>query len=374
MTHPQLQTAAERIRVAEGYRVQAGLRPNPRLTLQSENTRFQGQPAFSFANDTDDFAYVSQIFEVGGKRARRLEYAQAGIAGAEAERALTARQIAARVSVAYWSAAAANGLRDLLEQNVTTFDRIVEYHRNRVNEGAMAEVDLMRVLLERDRILVTARNAAHTAEQARIALQREMGQTEFPAIRLADSLTEIRDLPLPDLPAILSLRPETALAREAILQAQSNLRLQHAAWVPDPEAFLGYKRATGFNTLIGGLNISLPFLNRNQGLIASAGASVRVAESHLRESEVLIRSEVEAAWTTYLSRRKLVTETLAPMRERAEEISRIALAAYREGGIDLLRLLDAERARLEALTAYYQALADYQTSVTHLQIVTGAPL
>jgi outer membrane protein TolC len=83
---------------------------------------------------------------------------------------------------------------------------------------------------------------------------------------------------------------------------------------------------------------------------------------------------VESAWNTYVSRRQLVTETLAPMRERADEIARIALAAYREGGIDLLRLLDAERARLEALTAYYQALADYQTSVTQVRIVTGAPL
>jgi hypothetical protein len=54
-------------------------------------------------------------------------------------------------------------------------------------------------------------------------------------------------------------------------------------------------------------------------------------------------------------------------------VARIGEAAYREGGIDLLRLLDAQRARLDALTAWYQGLAEYQSSVTTLQIVTGAP-
>jgi outer membrane protein TolC len=201
-----------------------------------------------------------------------------------------------------------------------------------------------------------------------------MGLTQFAPVRLADRLTDVRDVPAPDIASVLSLRPETALSRQALVQAQSHLRLQRVAWIPDPEAFFGYKRATGFNTFVGGVNISLPLLNRNQGLISSAQAEIRLAESQQRATEAQIRAEVEAAWNTYVSRRTLLTETLAPMRERAEEISRIALAAYREGGIDLLRLLDAERARLEAMTAYYQALADYQTSVTHVQIVTGGPL
>jgi cobalt-zinc-cadmium efflux system outer membrane protein len=173
---------------------------------------------------------------------------------------------------------------------------------------------------------------------------------------------------------VLNQRVELTAARSHIEQARANLLLQQSLWKPDPEVMFGYKRASGFNTLIGAVQLNLPFQNRNQGSIATAGAQMRVAEAELARVEASIRAEVESAWTAYVARRRLLTETLSPMRDRADEIARIALAAYEEGGVDLLRLLDAERARLDALTLYFQALSDYQQSVTQLQIVTGAPL
>jgi outer membrane protein TolC len=372
--HPALVSASERVRVAEAQRIQAALRPNPRLTLQIENIRFTGTPSFNYGQETDHFAFLSQTFERNGKRGRRMDAADAGIRSAEAERAVTARGIAARVSLAYWSAAAAQALRTLLGEHVQTFDRIVEYHRLRVAEGAMAEVDLMRVLLERDRMAVTVAAAEHTAEQAIIALLREMGRPEFDQITLTDALTGVRDVQEPDPNDVAAGRAELLAARAHLDAARTNLALQQSQWRPDPEVLFGYKRTNGFNTIMGGVQIDVAVRNRNQGGVAAADAQIRFAQAELARLEASIKGEVEAAWTAYLSRRKLLTETLAPMRTRADEIARIALAAYREGGIDLLRLLDAERARLDALTLYYQALSDYQQSVTQLQIVTGAPL
>ena len=74
--HPVLQASEQRIRVAEGFRRQAGLMLNPRLILQSENTRPYGP--FVWLRDTDNFAYLQQTFETGGKRDRRVELASAG--------------------------------------------------------------------------------------------------------------------------------------------------------------------------------------------------------------------------------------------------------------------------------------------------------
>ena len=371
--HPAFISAAEQVRVAEALRIQAALRPNPRLTLQTENIRFWGTPSFSFPRETDDFAFLTQTFEVGGKRARRIDLAEAGIRTAEAERAVAAREIAARVSLAYWQAAAARAVQTTLTDHLQTFTRVVEYHRARVAEGAMAEVDLMRVLLERDRMAVTVAAAEQTAQQAAISLQREMGLRNFGPVALTDSLSEVRSVAQPDPAAVVALRTEIAAARTYIDAARAGVGLQQSAWRPDPDVSFGYKRSNNFNTIMGALQIDLPFRNRNQGAVAAAVARVRVAEAELARVEASVRGEVESAWTAYLSRRTLLTETLAPMRVRAEEIARIALAAYQEGGIDLLRLLDAERARLDALTMYYQALSDYQQSVTRLQIVTGAP-
>jgi outer membrane protein, heavy metal efflux system len=59
------------------------------------------------------------------------------------------------------------------------------------------------------------------------------------------------------------------------------------------------------------------------------------------------------------------------MRDRADEIARIARAAYREGGTDLLRVIDAERSRIEAQVAYFRAMGEYQQRVTALQFALG---
>jgi outer membrane protein TolC len=59
------------------------------------------------------------------------------------------------------------------------------------------------------------------------------------------------------------------------------------------------------------------------------------------------------------------------MRSRADQTRRIAEAVYREGASDLLRLLDAERVRLQAETLYIRALTDYRQASINLQIALG---
>ncbi|HYP08736.1 MAG TPA: TolC family protein [Bryobacteraceae bacterium] len=372
--HPDVASAEARVAVARAARVQATLLPNPRLFLQTENTRFWGSPAFSFPNDTDNFLYLSQVLERGDKRERRTESADALIRRAEADRDVTRRRIAAQVSSAYWAAAAAQMVARLIAQDAAAFDTLVQYHRDRVREGAMAEVDLLRILLERDRLTIAVRNAEQDARRAGIELQRAMGRREFVPLTLTDIPPTPPDAQEPEARAAFQARVDMAAARQAIEEARSRLRLEEANSKQDPEALFGYKRTSGYDTLIAGLQINLPLRNRNQGRIAGAVAEIRLAEQELRSMESRIAADIALAWSDTDSKRRLLTDVLVPMRDRAQEIARIAQAAYREGGTDLLRLIDAERSRLEAVTTYYRALADYQQALTNLQIVTGGPL
>lgn len=372
--HPALQSAQSRIDAAQGLRTQASLRLNPRFLVQTENLRAWGAPPFSFPNDTDDFLTLTQVFEMGGKRAARIDAAAAAVRTAEVERAVAARQIAARVSAAYWSAVASASLHDLLQKDLENFERIVQYHRDRVREGAMAEVDLMRVLLERDRLSLSVHAAAQESARHMISLLREMGRSDFTPVPLAGQIADVQEQSVPGIDTVLAQRPEVEAARRLVEQARANHRLQQALARPDPEVTFGYKRTAGFDTLMGAVQIDLPFRNRNQGNIAAASAAIREAEAQLVLTQNAIRAEVAAAVADYQLKRRVIEEVLIPMRSRADEVSAIAQAAYREGGADLLRLLDAERARIESLTLYYRALSEYQHSVTTLRIVTGAPL
>ncbi|MCS7025963.1 MAG: TolC family protein [Bryobacteraceae bacterium] len=367
--NPSLQASRERIVLAQGLRQQAGLIPNPRLILQTENTR--PYSPFVFPRDTDNFAYLQQTVETGGKRERRIDAAAANLRRAELEQEVLRRQIAVRVKTAYWAASGAKTVERLLAQDVESFRRIVDYHETRVKEGAMAEVDLIRIRLENERLEISLNYATLEAERARINLFREMGKTDFPEVEFTEPLEPPPAPPVMAVEQALEERAELRLARHMVDQSKAALRLQQSNATPNVDVLFGYKRATGFDSMMGGLQIDLPFTNRNQGNIAAASAEVRVAESMLAATEALVRAEVLAAQRESNIRLRQLGGFFAQMRARADESARIAQAAYREGGADLLRLLDAERLRIETQLLYYRALTEYRQSIVALEAAFG---
>jgi cobalt-zinc-cadmium efflux system outer membrane protein len=370
--HPLLAASEQRVAAFEGLRRQAGFRPNPAFSFQTENVRFDGSPPFRYWSSTDTYALVSQTFETAGKRERRVEAAGAGVRRAELERELLRRQIAGRVKQAYWAAAGGLRIHELLMETSKNFALTVDYHEARVREGAMAEADLLRVQLESERIALAATGALLEAERARIALFREMGESTIPAaVRFEPIELDQAAAVQPDVKAALERRVEVRLARAALEQAEANYRLQLASSRPDVTGLAGYKRTEGLDTLVAGFSLNLPLRNRNQGNIAAAAAEVSAARAELAAAQALVRAEVEAAARDYAIRRRQLAESLRPMRDQAAESARIAQAAYREGGWDLLRLLDAERLRLETELVYYRALAELRQSAAALETAMG---
>lgn len=371
-SHPALGVAAERVAALEGLRQQAALRLNPRFIFQTENLRDWQSPEFRFGTQTDTFAYLQQTLETAGKRERRTELAEANRRRGDLERELLRRQIAARVKAAYWTAAAAQRLLSVWEEAVANFQQVVQFHEARVREGAMAEVDLIRVQVERERLSIQAVAARLEAERTRIALYREMGQTEIGTDTLSETLEAAAAAPpVADAARALENRTEMEAARQEEIAARSNVRLQQATARPNLEVLGGYKRSGPLDTLIAGVQVDLPFLNRNQGAIASAEAGVRAAQRYREVQEAAIRAEVKLAEAEVNARLRQIRDSLGPLRSRAAESSRIAQAAYREGGTDLLRLLDAERVRLDAEALYFRTWAEYHQAVVALEIAMG---
>lgn len=370
--HPALGAAAGRISASEGQRRQAALPPNPSLVLQSENTRLYGSPAHVWWRDSENFAFIQNVFETAGKRARRTEAAAVAVQRAEAELDVVRRRITGQVALAYWHAAGSQRLYALLLENQENFNRIVAYHEARVQEGAMAEVDLLRVRLEAERLTMSVHNALMEAERAQLQLLREMGRTEFARVRLEDPIEEVSPpVIVADEHAAVMARPEVRAARISLAHASAVARLQQALAKPDIQGLFGYKAAEGFNTVIGGVQFELPVFDRNQGNIAAAEATIRTAQRELEGVEAAVRAEVRLAARDYELRLAQIQRSLRPLVDKAREVSDIAQAAYLEGGTDLLRLLDAERVRIEAEMTYTRGLAELKQSQVQLRLAMG---
>jgi cobalt-zinc-cadmium efflux system outer membrane protein len=354
---------------------QAELRPNPRLSIQTENWTFSGPPQQSIASTfTDHFLYASQLVETAGKRRRRVDLALAGLETVREDRRISQRDIAMRVRLAYWAAVGAVRAVQLLEENQRTLQGAVEYHQIQVDEGAIPEADLIRMRLEADRAEVALEAARRNEQAARITLFREMGEQEFPEVQLVELPNETSPPAEVDIDTVLAARPDMRRALQAVEQAQANLRLQQAGARPDVEVLGGYKRTAGYNTVMGGVQISLPLSNRNQGNIAAAVSEVHAAQADEALLEARIRAEVEAARRDVRLRHERLAELMTEALGRADEVVEIARAAYREGGSDLLRLLDAERAHIELEVMNARLLTEYRQSAVVLETALGGKL
>jgi cobalt-zinc-cadmium efflux system outer membrane protein len=367
---PESHTSQDHVQQQQAQIAQARLRPNPRLFLQSEDLRPWAND-FSFPNSTEDYGYLSQSFELGGKRGKRIAYAKAGVLRAQSENVLAQRQIAAGIADAYWAAVLTRDAVLEWQHQLADFDRIVQYQSDRVHAGAAAGVDLLRTQVERDRITLSLAQAQRDAEAASLTLARRTALPLTQVQQLSDPLEAQR--PVAELPMTTAVeqRPDVAIARDALQEARENLRLQHANAIPNADLLGGYKRDVGTDTLYAGLQIDLPFFNRNQGAIALATADIQLALDQLAFTRLSAAAQIALAVSNYQSEQALVRNTLPTMLDRAVQNAAIISDAYRSGGTDLLRYLDAERILIDTHLQTLQTWAEYQRAVVALQLAYG---
>jgi cobalt-zinc-cadmium efflux system outer membrane protein len=377
--HNALSAAEAVIDVRAGAALQAGLAPNPVFSLQTENWRFYGDPGFSASRDLDLFALVSIPVETAGKRQRRVGLAEADERIAEFERQGVAWRVRQEVKKAFWQASAAQARLDMLERSRETLQRLEDYHDVRVKLGAMAEVDVIKVRVEVGRIDLTLAKAGMDAMRAKIGLLEAMGITELDTsfeVRRPDGKTANVSWSKTQasgklIETAVAHRAEILLGQAHVERALAAVEVQRSLTRPDVTPYIGYKRSNAFHTLVGGFSIPLPVRNKNTGAIEEALAEVRRQEALLRASEARVRAEVAAAVEGVRRRSEMLRSMETGVLERARETSQIALAAYQEGGVELLDVLDAQRAQNEIGLFYSQLLFDYQLSWLELETASG---
>ncbi len=370
LTGPQAQAIGAQVdEVGAGVR-QAGLGLNPRLFLESEDLR-PWADSYDFPTQTEDFGYLSQTFELDGKRQKRVALAKARLEQTRAEADAMRAQIAGRVAGAYWNAVVLGRIAQLLGEDMVAVDEMVRYHQARVDAGAMRGVDLLRMQIERDRLEVARRAAERDAELARLELFRQMGRAPVDGVNPTDALDGVAPVPPVELATVLARRADVLAAREAVAAAEADVRLQQANGVPDLDLLGGYKRNLTQNTGFGGLQIPLAFRNRNQGEVARAQASVRYTTSRLAALEVQVGAEVAEGEANYRREREIVETSLPGMRQKARENFQLMTEAYRIGGVDLLRYLDAERTAFDVEVSALRIEAEYQQAALRVQMSYG---
>ncbi len=366
---PELRAANDRVSGSEHLRSQAGLIPNPRFVFRKEDLRTQTSP---FGENSQSYWEGEQLLETSGKRGARIAVAKQGMDQSRLQAELVRRQIELNVLDAYWKAKSAQSLAALYSQDADYFTQVIAYHEARFREGKIAEVDLLRVRLQAEQIQAASANARLDSEKALLTLAEEMNAAPDSSWALSENFEALEEpKPIPAGASPISLRTEERLAQQAVAQAEAQMRLEKANGRPDLLFTGGYKRDVGIDSPIAGIQFDLPIFNRNQGAVAAAHADEEAARESYQATHNRLAAELQLAQREYEMRRDQYLKTFKPLREQAIEISNISRAAYEAGGMDILRLLDAERAHVEAELSYVRALEGFHLSVAALNYAEG---
>lgn len=250
--HPLVQAAQARVDAAAGVRRTAGTWTNPVFTHWIENSSFSliGAPP---GLDREASTYGTIPLEPLFQRAPRMRRADQEIAAAKADVTAVQRQVSLEAARAFFRVALAQIAAETASENRIALDRVAEYNRARVSQGATAEVELLRVQIEIDRAVLEAAVAEAELARAQVELRRFLGSRgpgDLATLRVSTAPAAlVSDAPLGALASLLSQartrRPELTAARARIDAATAETEYQRRLFVRELGATVGFKQSAG---------------------------------------------------------------------------------------------------------------------------------
>lgn len=386
-----LLSARQRISEAQGLLTQSRLRINPSIDASFASGRVLNSPGES------EFGIgYSHVFELGGKRNRRIAVADLGVELARLDIANRERLLKAEVKSRFVEALAAARNLDTAEQlyELNSQSYRLAQARTRQGEGTPLEEGLLRVEVNRiasDRLLFT-----NQIERAVLELKTLAGIRADDSLRLAGRLSTPKiGLSLEQaITRALEERSDLKAVRIEVSLGEAETKLAKSEAVPNAVASTRYSRVNSRfdqfglstpsggavpirdtdNLLTAGVSINLPLRNRNQGNIQAAIARQQSAALRRQYLEGVVKQEVQAAITRYETAAKALALFDEGVLQQSRENVRILRAAYDLGEIRLIDVINEQRRLVDTQRAYTDLLRESFLAAVELERATGAPI
>lgn len=340
--NPRLAQVGWAVRAARGRALQAGLYPNPTVSVTGNEISDRTGPSGIWS------AYAGQEIITGNKlrlsRAAALREVNQASLNVMRER----YEIFTDVRQAYFAAVTMQHRIAILKSLVALADQSVENANLLLKAKEAAELDVVQleVDLERYRADLEATMRALPAAYQRLAAS--VGVQELVIPRLAGDL----NTPLPpyDLDEVrlytLSIHPEIRSAEAGVERARLVLRRAQVEPIPNVTVGTGYtyQGQNRSNDWDIGVSVPVPFWNRNQGNILAAQAKVNEAIQQVGRVENELANRLAVAFSTYSAARERSERYKTAILPRAQRTYELSRKAYQGGQFEYLRVLEAQRA------------------------------
>jgi len=379
--NPRLRAGQMGIDESRAQEITAFLRPNPNFTLSTDGTQiapFKGvwKPFLG----TQFSPNLSYLHERQHKRELRLESAQKGTGIAISGQADLNRTLLFALRMAFIQTLQEKAIFDLAKENLSYYDHLLDVNRERYKAGAIAQVDLDRLELQRvqyESDLQTAEVNLRTAKIQLLALLNDRTPVEqFDVTGPYDFSTQIASLEEVRQMA-LDARPDQKAAMEAIDKAQTDHKLAIANGSTDPTLSAWYTYNPSFNnpfahqTVGASVSIPLRIFDRNQGEKKRTELDIDRNEKLMEATRAQVFSDVDSAYATVNSTVILLQPYKDRYLQQASRVRDTIAFSYQHGAASLLDFLNAQAEYRSVQVNYLNLVASYLNATSQLNLAAG---
>ncbi len=372
---PVLQAARHRSEAAARRSLQASRWPNPVLGVSVENLgqseRFTG---ISGAEGLDGQAVLTVPLPVGKERSGAIRVARAEEALARASVEVTELQLRTDLLTVMGAVLVRQVLVESAGIEAASLRDVAEALALQAEAGRAARGDADRARLAEGMAWTRLARREATLGTASAELARRLGYEAETIVRLdAPACSEVGSKRewVSASSGVLPL--ELRLAKARVEAAYGATEIARGVGLPDFSPQVGVRRTEGNTGLFVGLAAMLPLFDRGGERVDASIAEENVARAEQRDAEAHWAAALVSARSTLGALERAGTRFDEQWFQSLEGTVTAAAARYRLGEGTLVELLDARRARLQALDDYTLWQSEWWAARLEVARLEGRP-
>lgn len=376
MNNPTLLAGKLNIDELQAQEITAHLRPNPDLTLLTDQIApfSAGQPHGAFAYLLPS-ATVSYLIERDHKRELRTQSAKKGTAIGISQQDDLERGLLFTLRSAFIQVLQARAVLQVSKENLEYYDHVLKISRDRLEAGDIAQIDLDRLELQRvqyESDVQTADVNLRTAKIQMVMLLNDRTPIEqFDVVGVFDFNDQIDVLDAYRQIA-LDNRPDLKAAMQSVDKAQTDYKLAQANGSTDPTISFDVGRNPPIDFYFG-VDVSIPLriFDRNQGEKLRTKLDIMRNEKLRDAAKAQVFNDVDSAYATLNSNLILLRPYKQKYLAQAVHVRDTILFSYQHGGASLLDFINAETEYRTVQLSYVNLVGSYLTSAAQLNQAVG---
>ncbi len=355
--------------------LQAGLRPNPNLDAEIEDVA--GTGPFSGTDQAQTTLLLSQMFELGGKRAARRDAAAAGRDLTEREYEIKRVDVLADVAEKFITLLVMQNEVALTRETTVLAKAALATARRRVRAGTASAIEEKNALVAVSRHRINEEHADHELAVARARMAATWASTS-PAFERAEGplFHVVPVATFEELATRLAAAPEQVrwAAQQQLRAAEA--RLAHIRRIPNVTLGAGVRRYEGSDdsAFVFGLTLPLPLADRNQGRRAETKAREQISAADGRAAGIRLHTALFAFYQELVHAATTLGSLESEIVPLASSALDLAEQGFRGGRLSYLELLDAQRTFVDVRRERIEVAATYQRLLLGIERLLGTPV